>query len=65
MSRRADARNLSIQLTPDQYAALEEVANTQNKSVATYVRGLLANSTPGFDDSIQPRATLKNRKAGK
>lgn len=51
MPRRADARNLSIQLTPEQYAALEREAAAQHIDIAALVRSVLGQSVPGFQDA--------------
>lgn len=51
MPRRPDARNLSIQLTPAQYAALEAEAARRKIDISALVREVLGQGVPGFQDA--------------
>lgn len=48
MTRRTDARNLSIQLTPEQYAVLENAAALRKVDISTLVRDTLGQGIPEF-----------------
>lgn len=64
MPRRKDARNLSIQLTPEQYAVLEKAALQTKSDIAWLVREALANSFPEFGD-LKPIPKRKKREPKK
>lgn len=51
MPRRTDSRNLSIQLTPEQYAALERSAEVRGVDISALVRHALSVVVPGFQDA--------------
>ncbi len=55
MPRRPNAQNIGIQLTPDQYAALEAAAKADGLTLAAYVRTVLSEHVPGFALEIQQR----------
>lgn len=57
--RRTDSISLTIQLTPQQHAALTQAAAVAKKSRATYIRDLIADNVPGFENDIQSRKELE------
>lgn len=62
MPRRKDSRNLSIQLTPAQYTAVQVEASRRGQDIAAFVRDCLSEQTPGFTDGIARRGTYDRRR---
>lgn len=63
MARRPGAKTLgNIQLTPEQYAAVQAEASRLSLDVARYVRNLLVENVPGFTDDIPQRGTYDRRR---
>lgn len=48
MARRTDAKNVGIQLTPDEWQALESYARLIKRDKATVIRAALATFIPKF-----------------
>jgi hypothetical protein len=53
MPRRTDTKRLDMQLTPEEYQAVEDEARKQGLKLTTFVRKLFGEHVPGFIPSIK------------
>jgi hypothetical protein len=63
MGKSAAIKLLQVALTPEEQAALNEIAETEHVSMASIVRDLLAEKYPQFEQVHRPRSGYGGQRA--
>jgi predicted DNA-binding protein len=60
MARRKDAKNIGIQLTPDEYEALSACARLMGRDKSFIIRAALSAVIPNFPSGDWSKTKIKN-----